>query len=192
MKKTVLTCLFTLLPLSALAGPNTCEWNGMNTWVFSSGATPYTVACNATNSQGAAAQAYAEAQCQTAWDNFAHNYSDSGYFDVNMSLATVAWDPSLRRWHYSCRTCIDGYPPAFADHELERVSLVVAHENAVDKVAGVVMGIEFYIAKDGDKAHYLVDVWGAKGMVQVRVDGATGVASVPPSDQEDDAICVAR
>ncbi len=190
MKKIVLGFLVSLLALPAIAGPDTCEWAGMNTWNFAHGSTPYIFSCNTSNNQSAAATAWAEAQCQAAWDNFASSYSDTGYFDVSLSLGSVTWDPNLLRWNYSCRTCVDGFLPAFGVVHLERVSLAQAGGSATDLVAGEVMSLDYHMGddgNDGEGGHYLVDVWGSDGMVQVRVDGTSGRASVVRDDEE--AVC---
>ena len=186
MKNFALICLVAGLPALAFAGPDTCEWAGMNTWTFASGSTGYIFSCGSSTTNHAAASAYAETKCQAAWNSFAHSYSATGYFDTNLYMASVTWDPNLLQWRYVCQTCIDGYPPAFPDHQLARVPLSQAVDNATEAVPGEVMAVEYREARDGERAHYRVDVWGVDGMVEVRVDGLTGRAS---TSRDTEAIC---
>lgn len=166
--------------------------SGYNVWTFHHGQTPYTYNCNSTNANRDAAYAFAEAQCEDAWDDVAHLVSHNGGYQINLSDGAVpaTWPPTYR-WYYSCYTCIQGHPPAWADHvvhELAPIGITEAVHIAQRLVQGVVVDVNLHrIGDDGDdsdlgnnsgKNLYYVNIVEDNVMLQVTVDAQTGEAAV--------------
>src|SRR4051812_21560452 len=88
-----------LIPGAAHAVP-WCTGNNQLIWIYASGQTPYTYACNNTGTTTITqAAAYAQARCQQAWNNFASNYTDDGFFPVIYSVP-VPGNTSQCRFKY--------------------------------------------------------------------------------------------
>lgn len=182
LKTALLVAVLCLAAGSASASNEPCP-DGWNVWVFHHGQTPYTYNCYSPNANLTPALAFAENQCQEAWDDVDHLVTHNGGFQVNMNdgLVPATWPPTYR-WYYSCYTCIQGFPPAWADHVLEKapVGLTEAVGIAHRLVPGVVVDATLQEVGEGNAVQslYYVDIVEDDVMVQVTVDARTGEANV--------------
>jgi len=188
MKSTLRLAALALLVSLALALPAAAETFCANgyLWTFHSGQTPIVFSCDSTSYDSAAASDFAEAECQEAWDQVDH-LVDADTFVYHLDIAPAfTWDPTMLRWVFVCQACLDGYPPAWADHLEHSIALDAGDAGGIGGgvVGGVVVGVELRDLDTQDGPNYYVDVVRGSETVQVIVDAKTGRATVvedPPA-----------
>jgi len=172
-----------LIPVAAQARP-WCSGENELVWIYASGQTPYTYACNDVGTPAITqAAAYAQTKCQQSWDNFASSYTDDGFFPV-IYTAPVPGQTGMCRFKYKCRACVIGHLPYILHQHPAHLTPAAAGEVAGGVAGGEVLSVGLHRNGDGEP-YYLVDVLTDKEQVQVEVDGTTGRAQIVK--QEDGA-----
>lgn len=166
----------TVLAVSlAIAAPSlatehrTCEDDGYATWVFASGVLTF--------------QGPDEHQlCRQAWNDFAHRFSSSGFFQP-IEGSTWVMGQTLRT--YSCVTCGGRIADTVPSVPTLSYDVSGAGDIATSFMPGTVVKIERHDRfEDSERSVYTVDVMGEHGKSQVLVDGMTGEAEVVKASAE--------
>lgn len=181
--KALALALLLAVPGAAHAMP-WCTGDNQLIWVYASGQTPYTFPCVDDSTPAMSqASAFAQTKCQQAWNNFASNYTNDGFFPIVYS-APVPGNMGMCRMKYACRACVLGHLPYFPHVTPAHLTPAVAAGVATGATGGTVLSVGLHRSADGEP-YYLVDVLTDSDQVQVEVDGTTGRAQIVK--QEDGA-----
>lgn len=176
-KVLLLAALAAFSSLAPAAAAPPCTGSNEHWWTFATGFASGTYPNSLFPSPGfwtaaAAAQNVADAQCLQAWNNFAHNYSNSG--DYTATIYDTPVGSASFRWKYRCKTCVTGFFP-YPHHVRTALTPAQAGDVATGVVSGQVLRITL---EDGDRPSYLVDVLSKNGQEQVQIDAETGEAKL--------------